>query len=47
MKTADGYGLWIKLVAWAVVVVVLLCTLSLYNQPDFLLNLADQLWSCF
>ncbi len=47
MKTAGGYGLWIKLVAWIVVGAVLIGTLSLYNQPDFLLNLADQLWSCF
>lgn len=25
----------------------LLGTLRLYQQPDFLLTLADQLWSCF
>ena len=25
----------------------LLGTLALYNRPDFLVNLADQLWSCF
>ena len=22
-------------------------TFALYNRPDFLVNLADQLWSCF
>jgi len=25
----------------------LLGTLALYQRPDFLVNLADQLWSCF
>lgn len=47
MKTTDWNGLWAKAALWAGVGAVLLATLSLYNQPDFLLNLADQLWSCF
>ena len=25
----------------------LLATFALYHRPDFLVNLADQLWSCF
>lgn len=32
---------------WTVVGLALLGTLALYNRPDFLVNLADQLWSCF
>ena len=47
MKTAGGHGLLVKLAACALVGALLLATLSLYNQPEFLLNLADQLWSCF
>lgn len=26
---------------------VLLATLTLYTRPDFMVRLADQLWSCF
>ena len=34
--------------AWMLMAtVVLLGTLRLYLAPDFLLTLADQLWSCF
>jgi hypothetical protein len=47
VKTTVRYRLLAQLAAWAVVALALLGTLSLYNQPDFLLNLADQLWSCF
>jgi hypothetical protein len=32
---------------WALVALVLLATLALYTRPDFLVQLADQLWSCF
>lgn len=32
---------------WTAVGLALLGTLTLYNRPDFLVNLADQLWSCF
>jgi hypothetical protein len=37
----------IKTLVWAAVALALLGTLALYNRPDFLVNLADQLWSCF
>ncbi len=36
-----------KLLIWSGVALALLGTLALYNRPDFLVNLADQLWSCF
>jgi hypothetical protein len=32
---------------WSAAALVLLGTFALYNRPDFLVNLADQLWSCF
>jgi hypothetical protein len=35
---------WLGLAA---VALALLGTLALYQQPGFLVNLADQLWSCF
>lgn len=32
---------------WTLVALALLATLALYTRPDFLVQLADQLWSCF
>lgn len=32
---------------WALVALALMATLALYTRPDFLIQLADQLWSCF
>ena len=37
----------IKALVWSVVALALLGTLTLYQRPDFLVKLADQLWSCF
>ncbi|MDO9131571.1 hypothetical protein [Hydrogenophaga sp.] len=39
--------LWQRALVWMGVIAILLGTLTLYNQPGFLVNLADQLWSCF
>jgi hypothetical protein len=36
-----------KLLVYAVALAVLLCVFALYTRPEFLMNLADQLWSCF
>ncbi len=36
-----------RLAIWAAVALALLGTLMLYNQSGFMMNLADQLWSCF
>ncbi len=36
-----------RLLAGAAAVLVLLATLTLYTRPDFMVRLADQLWSCF
>ncbi|MDO8904860.1 hypothetical protein [Hydrogenophaga sp.] len=36
-----------RLMIWATIALALLGTLMLYNQPGFLVNLADQFWSCF
>jgi len=33
--------------AWTAVALALAATLVLYTRPDFLVQLADQLWSCF
>jgi hypothetical protein len=37
----------VRALVWAAVALALLGTLMLYQRPDFLVNLADQLWSCF
>lgn len=36
-----------KALAWSAATLALLGTFALYNRPDFLMGLADQLWSCF
>lgn len=36
-----------RLTAWVALVLVLLAVFSLYLRPDFLMGVADQLWSCF
>ena len=36
-----------RALAWSAAAVALLGTFALYNRPGFLVNLADQLWSCF
>lgn len=36
-----------KLLAYATVIAALAGVFALYTRPEFLMNLADQLWSCF
>jgi hypothetical protein len=36
-----------KFLAYAAALAVLLGVFALYTRPEFLVNLADQLWSCF
>jgi len=36
-----------RVLIWSSAVLVLLAVFSMYQRPDFLLTLADQLWSCF
>lgn len=36
-----------QLLAWALALALLLAVFGLYTRADFLVNLADQLWSCF
>ena len=40
-------ALALKTTVWTGVALALWATLALYNRPDFLISLADQLWSCF
>ena len=37
----------LRALLWTGVIAALLGTFALYNRPVFLVNLADQLWSCF
>lgn len=43
MHTPSGWRGWL---AWLALLAMLLAVFGLYMQPDFLLTLADQLWSC-
>jgi hypothetical protein len=38
---------WQPLLGLVLVVVVSLAVFALYLRPDFLVQLADQLWACF
>ena len=38
---------WQRATAWALALSVLLLVFGLYTQADFLVDLADKLWSCF
>ena len=37
----------IQTLVWSAVALALLGTLTLYQRPEFLVSLADQVWSCF
>lgn len=37
----------VQAMVWAAVALALLGTLTLYQRPEFLVSLADQVWSCF
>jgi hypothetical protein len=36
-----------KLLAYAMALAALFGVFALYTRPEFLMDLADQLWSCF
>ncbi len=38
---------WKKLAAWAGVVAASTAVFALYARPDFLLTVADLVWTCF
>ena len=39
--------LWQRGLVWTAELAGLLATFALYQRPDFLVDLADRLWSCF
>jgi hypothetical protein len=36
-----------RLLLWTLVTLVLLAVFFLYTRPDFLVQLANQVWACF
>ncbi len=36
-----------RLTLYALAILALLAVFALYTRPDFLVRLADQVWSCF
>jgi hypothetical protein len=36
-----------RLILWSIAIVALLGVFYLYTQPDFLVQLANQVWACF
>lgn len=38
---------WLRALIWAVVLAALLAVFALYTRPEFMLTLADQVWTCF
>jgi hypothetical protein len=37
----------LKIAFWTVILAALLAVFTLYTEPEFLLTLANQVWSCF
>ncbi len=42
-----GHDMARTVMLWLLAIVVLLAVFALYTRPDFLLTVADQVWSCF
>lgn len=38
---------WQRALAWTAALAALLATFALYQQPDFMFDMADRIWSCF
>ena len=38
---------WQRLALWALIALVLALVFGLYLQPEFMVNMADQVWACF
>lgn len=38
---------WLRVGGWILFTLVLLLVFLLYTRSDFLVNMANQLWSCF
>ncbi len=38
---------WLAWLGWAAAVLVCLAVFGMYTVPDFMVMLADQMWSCF
>jgi hypothetical protein len=36
-----------RLLLWALITLVLFAVFFLYTQPDFLVQMANQIWACF
>ncbi|NIC42394.1 hypothetical protein [Aquabacterium sp. A08] len=43
----DRWAVWLRRTAWVLALAVLLGIFSVYTHPDFMVDLADKLWSCF
>ena len=39
--------IWLRVGGWILFTLVLLLVFLLYTRSDFLVNMANQLWSCF
>lgn len=45
--SASGPPAWLKVVGWAVAVATLAGVFLLYTRADLVVDLANQLWTCF
>ena len=46
-QTATSVSPALRWLAWAVAVLVCLAVFGMYTVPDFMVMVADQVWSCF
>lgn len=50
MNTAPRHGHptpWLRRLIWPLLVLVLLGVFAMYTQPEFMMHMANQVWSCF
>ncbi len=38
---------WFRTAVWTVVLMLLAAVFASYTRPDFMLRVANQIWSCF
>lgn len=46
-QRADSPPAWLRVLGWAVAVAALAAVFLLYTRADLVVDLANQLWTCF
>ncbi|QPC30407.1 hypothetical protein IS481_11525 [Caldimonas thermodepolymerans] len=47
MDTPRSTPLWLRALLWALALAALAAVFMWYQQPDLMVEIANQIWSCF